>query len=532
MKLRLLTILTIASSTVFAQSNNPDGIGLETNTTVHKTSQQVKIQAGCDTTFYDNLEAGNTNKWTINTGSKNVTTTNPAAGVYSLEHTGSSAHTNGIQAAFTVATPTKISYYVKATSLASANSYFVVGGVNTTTATSIIFAYMNSSSNLRFYSNGSNQYNHPIVLNQWYFVEFRNIDFTAKTFDIYVDNVLLQSGFAFRDPTATSVSEVHLYNLNANVIGTYDNIAIGEPGPSANFVTTDILCNGDTTGAIDLTPSGGNAPYSFDWNTNDTIEDLSGLTAGNYIITLTDDSGCVAIDSVMITEPTAIAVTTDSLGSFLCNGDSTGAIFTTSSGGTPGYSYLWNTNDTVDDLTGLVAGTYMLSVTDSNNCVHVETINLTQPDTISGNATVVPESISGNDGSIDQSTSGGTPGYTYNWSTSDTTEDISGLTTGTYTVTITDANGCSKVIVYEVLSSVGINQYSVVDGIRIFPNPANGNVNVSLAHPTAIEIFNAIGQQVMLVNNNNTKFNLDVSSLVKGVYYLKAGEQTKRLVIK
>ncbi|HNP99253.1 MAG TPA: hypothetical protein PKK99_09370, partial [Bacteroidia bacterium] len=128
----------------------------------------------------------------------------------------------------------------------------------------------------------------------------------------------------------------------------------------------------------------------------------------------------------------------------LCNGGNTGSIDLTVSGGTSPYSYSWSGGQTTEDLTGLLAGTNSVTVTDANGCTTTASATITEPTAISLSTTQVDVSCNGgNNGSIDLSVSGGTPGYTYSWSNSETTEDISGLVAGPYSVTVVDANGCS-----------------------------------------------------------------------------------------
>src|SRR5205814_1686772 len=123
---------------------------------------------------------------------------------------------------------------------------------------------------------------------------------------------------------------------------------------------------------------------------------------------------------------------------------SVGAINLTVSGGTPPYTYSWSNGATTEDITGLAAGTYTVTITDANGCttnlpVKVGTDNVT----IAAIPVITNTTCSASIGAINLTVSGGTSPYTYSWSNGATTEDISGLAAGTYTVTISDANGCS-----------------------------------------------------------------------------------------
>ncbi|WP_425412738.1 SdrD B-like domain-containing protein, partial [Lewinella cohaerens] len=131
-------------------------------------------------------------------------------------------------------------------------------------------------------------------------------------------------------------------------------------------VLTDADCNGAATGTIDLVVTGGTAPYTYLWNTGATSEDLTGLTAGPYTVTVTDDQGCTDEATFTIDEPTTLEIDVDAtvLTDADCNGSATGTIDLVVTGGTAPYTYLWNTGATSEDLTGLTAGTYTVTVTD------------------------------------------------------------------------------------------------------------------------------------------------------------------------
>ncbi len=225
----------------------------------------------------------------------------------------------------------------------------------------------------------------------------------------------------------------------------------------------DVNCNGGSDGSIDVSVSGGTAPYLFDWDNdgtgdNDDSEDLNGLIAGTYNLTVTDNVGCTGTISVTLTEPDTITITLDSQQNVSCNGGNDGQINITISGGTAGYSYNWSTADGSgfvagqEDQTTLTAGTYDLTVTDANGCTQTDswTITEAQPIVITLDSQQNVSCNGGNDGQINITISGGTAGYSYNWSTADGSglvagqEDQTTLTAGTYDLTVTDANGCTQ----------------------------------------------------------------------------------------
>ncbi len=211
------------------------------------------------------------------------------------------------------------------------------------------------------------------------------------------------------------------------------------------FTTTDISCNGANDGAIDLTVSGGTTPYAFAWSNSDTTENITGLPAGYFIVTVTDSSGCSSIDSVEIIEPLSISLILSAT-DISCNGAGDGAINLTVSGGTTPYSFVWSNSDTTEDISGLSAGYFTVTVTDSSGCNGIDSAEIIEPAPISLIFAATDISCnSASDGSIDLTVSGGTSPYGFLWSNNETTEDITGLSVGTYSVTVTDSTLCTTI---------------------------------------------------------------------------------------
>ncbi|MFH2142067.1 MAG: PKD domain-containing protein [Bacteroidota bacterium] len=209
----------------------------------------------------------------------------------------------------------------------------------------------------------------------------------------------------------------------------------------------NVLCTGDSTGIISSTVWGGTPPYSYAWTSpGGTSPTAVNIPAGTYILTVTDAVGCTITDTLTITEPPlAINVVIDNTVDILCYGNNTGSIEVSVSGGTPGYSYLWNTGYWMEDIFNIQAGTYTLTVTDANGCKFIITETVDQPPLLETYITGANVSCYGfADGVADLNVSGGVTPYTFIWSTGSATEDISGLIAGTYSVTVTDAHNCTS----------------------------------------------------------------------------------------
>lgn len=280
--------------------------------------------------------------------------------------------------------------------------------------------------------------------------------------------------------------------LDANGCPVSGSAVISQPTfPLAvTNVTQDVACFGESNGEIDLTVSGGTAPYNYSWinstfQLSSTSEDLVNFPADSYAYVVTDDNGCFFSDTLTINEPPlleASIVGTD----ILCFGGNNGAIDLTVTGGVPGYAYLWNNGAVTEDLTGLFAGFYLVTVTDQNGCVVQDSITLTQPADSLSYQVVVSDVLckDGTDGEIELDIAGGTIPYNYAWSNGDTVSNIVNLTAGFYEFVVTDANGCilsdsvfvdepDAVTLNEVITPVTCNAFS--DGI-IDISPTGGTV--------------------------------------------------------
>ena len=259
------------------------------------------------------------------------------------------------------------------------------------------------------------------------------------------------------------------------------SVVVGSPTALAVTSTpTNVLCTGDQTGAILITPSGGVSPYTVDWlfplangpcilpvtSTISAPYTQAGLCAGNYIISITDANGCPDTISVPITEPVSLPSSTASQINNPCYGDALGVASVSAFGGTPGYTYSWTTTtgnipgpSTTPIIgtapNGLIAGTYTATITDANGCTTTNTVIITEPGTaIGAAATSTPVSCNTYlDGTITVTAIGGTPPYLISGVTvpfsatipniTNTPATLSGLAAGVYLFTVTDANGCS-----------------------------------------------------------------------------------------
>ncbi|MFH1321233.1 MAG: PKD domain-containing protein [Bacteroidota bacterium] len=213
-------------------------------------------------------------------------------------------------------------------------------------------------------------------------------------------------------------------------------------GPAINVLTTtDITCNGGSDGLIGISVTGGTPPYIYQWSNGSSSNFIYNLVAGPHELTVTDSTGCVANTSITLTEPDALilTVTTTDANCSNADGDATVSV----SGGTGAYTYLWSDGSTNATATGIAAGIYTITVTDANGCSGSANAAVSN----FGGATITIDSIIGGGcgvelGSIYINVSGGATPYTYLWSNGSTDEDLVDVSSGSYSVSITDTNGC------------------------------------------------------------------------------------------
>lgn len=233
----------------------------------------------------------------------------------------------------------------------------------------------------------------------------------------------------------------------------YANVTIGEPKPvSLSITPLNPTCFNGMNGVATVNPSGGSGGFQYQWDAstgNQTSKSAINLPAGNYFVTVTDAKGCTSAKSVALISPSNITTSISST-NLKCFGDSNGSATVTVNGGTLPYFYIWSdpNNQTTDKAINLTTGKFYVTVTDSGTCTAIDSVVISSPQQLIANSQTVPTScFNTKDGKITISSFGGTPGYSYNWNDIGNGPAIrTDAGAGTYSVTVTDANGCTNVL--------------------------------------------------------------------------------------
>ena len=249
---------------------------------------------------------------------------------------------------------------------------------------------------------------------------------------------------------------------------------LDEPNPIMSPTLVDFEC-GDATGSISVFPGGGTSPFDFEWSDDPTINTSirTDLLPGTYVYTITDDNGCMRIDSATIEQGAGLVPDTFFVTPIECAGEMNGAI-TVDVLGQGDFSYNWEGPDgAIDDMdqtiTGLGAGTYIVTVSDDTGCEAIDSVEIIAPDTIMIMPNFFLPSCNGEaDGTISLVVTGGEPNYIYSWeeAPSNVTEILPAISAGTYTVTVFDSEGCSSTEVMVLEDQVTIDiDINIIDEI-------------------------------------------------------------------
>jgi hypothetical protein len=312
-----------------------------------------------------------------------------------------------------------------------------------------------------------------------------------------------------------------------------DSFTLTNPVPVAVSIDNivPVSCYGGSDGAIAITPSGGTGPYTYLWSTSNggglqpTQQNQTTLRAGTYAVTVTDSKGCFK-DSppVNVTQPQPLVITVDSIHNVSARGAGDGAVFTTASGGTSPYSYLWTPgNFTTGDIMNLSGNVYSVVVTDSKGCTDDTSAFVFEPGALNVSYTTTDVScFGGSDGSIDLTVSGDYPPFTFSWKKDGLPygsgqEDLTSLSAGTYEVTVCDNDSPStcRVVTIVVSQPPALNASTARTNITCYGS-CNGLVNLTVSGGTPPYTYTWTKED----DAGFSRSTEDISSLCPGIYHV------------
>ena len=298
---------------------------------------------------------------------------------------------------------------------------------------------------------------------------------------------------------------------DANNCQSVDTAIVTQPLANLNIATsqTNLVCNSVPTGTIQLTVTGGTQPYSYSWDNGYTSSDLSNLFAGTYEVTVTDVNNCQAIASVTLTEANAIVANPVINNSTCGNSDASVNVSVLGGTGAGTYSYLWSNGASSNVLLNIKAGAYTLTITDASSCSEIVNVNVNDINapTISSQTKSDLTCNGSADGSASVSISGGTSPYSYLWSNGTSTNSISGVSGGTYTLKVVDNAGC-----------VLTNTVEIVEPDALTSVIIKKNVSCNAGSDGAINLIVEGGVEPYTFLWNNLTTNQNLSNILAGSY--------------
>jgi len=293
--------------------------------------------------------------------------------------------------------------------------------------------------------------------------------------------------------------------------------------PGLSLFSTDVTCNGNSDGTVLVNVTGGIPPYSYTWSdsTLNGMSNPSGLSSGNYFVTVTDSISCTANGSIFVGEPSALSVVGNATPPS-CVNVCDGMIDLTVLGGNPPYTITWSNGANTEDLNNLCSGTYTVTVVDNNNCIDSTTVQVITTSALTITALNTPETCaSACDGTIALFTTGGSGNYTYEWQNLplDSTNLVIGCA-GVYSATVTDSNGCTEEFIGEIFGPDSLTLADSIVNSNCFQD-CNGSITVTPSGGTGIISYDW----------SNGETTPTVEDLCAGTYTVTASDQNNCEVV-
>ena len=341
------------------------------------------------------------------------------------------------------------------------------------------------------------------------------------------DHRFAQAGFF--QLLVTDAKGCNAIYLDSNVVSINDLIILSDT------LINSVNCRGGTDGAIDIEVSGGVPPFSYQWSNDAETEDIMGLAAGIYTLTVTDSDTCRAIfPGLRVRQPLTELVLDGTAEDVSCFGDNDGAITSLVMGGDEPYTYRWRRNGIlVPSLQGpvlenLLPAQYQLSLTDSNGCVRQLLFDVTEPPALE--VMIINDPLGAD--SLTALADGGLAPYSYLWSTGDTTMTINDLVSSFFEVMLTDDAGCTNTATF-LLTGIKEKPFPENSNFQVYPNPTSGALRIlytgdQIQEGQTLQVFNQLGQLLQTFPLDwaaGNQYELDLGALPAGRYGLRVWEE-------
>ncbi len=299
------------------------------------------------------------------------------------------------------------------------------------------------------------------------------------------------------------------------VFGTVDDCGDVTCTLTSTVTATQPKCFGSSDGSLTATPANGTMPYQYFWSNAAVTPTISNLAAGIYSVTVTDAGGCTFALSQNLTAPPAINIAPTTVQP-LCFGVATGSISASVTGGTSPYQYSWSNAAVTPSIMNLAAGTYTLTVTDTNNCVSTASQTIASPPAIQiAPLPTLPKCPGDANGSVFAVVTGGISPYQYEWGNGMTTPEITGLAAGNYPLTVTDANNCEVDTTYTLPNPAPI-EITAATVVQPTPGQDDGSIIVNITGGTGVYSYSWTRNGMLFVNGVK-----DLVHIPEGSYQLQ-----------
>ena len=327
------------------------------------------------------------------------------------------------------------------------------------------------------------------------------------------------------------------YGAMINYTGCGSATTTTTPPIAAFTVIAAFACTGNS---ISFTDKSSGTPTSWSWSFQGGTPAVSNVqnpvvvynTAGIYGVTLTatNAGGSNTIKKTGFIKISDAPTLGNTSANVSCNGGGNGSISITATGGISPYKFKWSNNKTTASLVNLTQGVYTCTVTDLNGCIAKKSVTISQP-----SALVVTVTSAGSTATANAT--GGTSPYTYLWNNGKNTKTVSNLANGSYTVTVTDANGCTNKAKNSI--ALGIQMADNVFSAELFPNPNNGSFHLYLTMNentmVQISVCNILGEQTEQRKINASAqitHQLEFENYTQGIYFVSIFQNNFRKTFK